>query len=163
MMEKILPREPLREKLEGLKGEGKKIIFTNGCFDIIHAGHVRYLEEAKKLGDILVLALNSDSSVKTIKGEKRPIVPQEERAIVVGALESVDYVTLFDEETPLRLIEYLRPHVLVKGGDWKEENVVGREAVSHWGGCVVIIPEIPGASTTNVIEKIRNNFSLQKN
>jgi rfaE bifunctional protein nucleotidyltransferase chain/domain len=161
-MENILSREILKEKLKSLKSEGKKIVFTNGCFDIIHAGHVRYLKEAKKLGDILVLALNSDSSVKAIKGDERPIVPEEERAIVVGSLESVDYVTLFDEETPLRLIEYLRPHILVKGGDWDEENVVGRDTVREWGGKVVIIPEVKGASTTNIIEKIRNNFSLQK-
>ncbi len=162
-MKNILSRENLKERLDSLKNEGKTIVFTNGCFDIIHAGHVRYLGEAKKLGDILVLALNSDSSVKAIKGERRPIMPQEERAIVVGSLESVDYVTLFDEETPLRLIEYLRPHILVKGGDWDEENVVGRDAVREWGGTVVIIPEVKGASTTNIIEKIRNNFSLQKN
>lgn len=162
-MKNILSREKLKEKLDILKDEGEKIVFTNGCFDIIHAGHVRYLKEAKKLGDILVLALNSDSSVKAIKGERRPIVPQEERAIVVGSLESVDYVTLFNEETPLQLIEYLRPHILAKGGDWDEENVVGREAVRQWGGEVVIIPEVKGTSTTNIIEKIRNNFSLQKN
>ncbi len=162
-MKNILSRENLKERLDSLKNEGKTIVFTNGCFDIIHAGHVRYLGEAKKLGDILVLALNSDSSVKAIKGERRPIVPQDERAVVVGSLESVDYVTLFDEETPLRLIEYLRPHILVKGGDWDEENVVGRDAVREWGGTVVIIPEVKGASTTNIIEKIRNNFSLQKN
>jgi rfaE bifunctional protein nucleotidyltransferase chain/domain len=162
-MENILSREKLKERLDILKGEGKTIVFTNGCFDIIHAGHVRYLTEAKKLGDILVLALNSDSSVKVIKGDERPIVPEEERAIVVGSLESVDYVTLFDEETPLRLIEYLRPHILVKGGDWDEESVVGRDAVRQWGGAVVIIPEVKGASTTNIIEKISNNFSLQKN
>jgi rfaE bifunctional protein nucleotidyltransferase chain/domain len=161
-MENIIAREKLKERLDILKGEGKTIVFTNGCFDIIHAGHVRYLSEAKKLGDILVLALNSDSSVRLIKGDERPIVPEEERAIVVGSLKSVDYVTVFDEETPLRLIEYLRPHILVKGGDWKEENVVGRDAVREWGGEVVIIPEVKGASTTNIIEKIRNNFSLQK-
>jgi rfaE bifunctional protein nucleotidyltransferase chain/domain len=162
-MENIVSREKLKERLDILRDEGKTIVFTNGCFDIIHAGHVRYLREAKKLGDILVLALNSDSSVKAIKGDERPIVPQDERALVVGSLESVDYVVLFDEETPLRLIEYLRPHILVKGGDWDEENVVGRDAVRQWGGKVVIIPEVKGASTTNIIEKIRNNFSLQKN
>jgi rfaE bifunctional protein nucleotidyltransferase chain/domain len=162
-MENIVSKEKLKERLDILRDEGKTIVFTNGCFDIIHAGHVRYLREAKKLGDILVLALNSDSSVKAIKGDERPIVPQDERALVVGSLESVDYVVLFDEETPLRLIEYLRPHILVKGGDWDEENVVGRDAVRQWGGKVVIIPEVKGASTTNIIEKIRNNFSLQKN
>jgi len=162
-MENILSRETLKERLDILKGEGKTIVFTNGCFDIIHAGHVRYLREAKNLGDILVLALNSDSSVKAIKGDERPIVPEAERATVVGSLESVDYVILFDDETPLRLIKYLRPHILVKGGDWSEENVVGRDAARQWGGTVVIIPEVKGASTTNIIEKIRNNFSLQKN
>jgi rfaE bifunctional protein nucleotidyltransferase chain/domain len=161
-MEKILPKEKLKEEIGVLKGQGKKIVFTNGCFDIIHVGHVRYLSEAKKLGDILVLALNSDMSVKSIKGDLRPIVPQDERAAIVASLEAVDYVTIFYEETPLKLIEYLQPDILVKGGDWTEETVVGRESVRQWGGNVIIIPQIKDASTTNIIEKIRNNFSLQK-
>jgi rfaE bifunctional protein nucleotidyltransferase chain/domain len=151
---KIYPRSELKAEVDRLKREGKKVIFTNGCFDILHAGHTRYLREAKKLGDVLVLALNSDSSVRSIKGEKRPIVPETERAEVVASLASVDYVTIFDELTPLELIEFLQPDVIVKGGDWAEKDIVGAEAVRRWGGCVAIMPEIKGASTTNVIEKV---------
>jgi len=151
---KIYRRNELRAEVNRLKREGKKVIFTNGCFDILHAGHTRYLREAKKLGDVLILALNSDSSVRSIKGEKRPIVPESERAEVVAALASVDYVTIFDELTPLELIEFLQPDVIVKGGDWAEKDIVGAEAVATWGGRVAIMPEIEGASTTNVIEKI---------
>ncbi len=153
-MEKILTWEKLKEEVDRLKREGKKIVFTNGCFDILHVGHVRYLKEAGKLGDILILALNSDSSVRSIKGERRPLNPENERAEVVAALGCVDFVTLFGEETPLRLIEYVKPHILVKGGDWAEEAVVGRESVKKWGGSVVIIPQVEGASTTHVVEKV---------
>ena len=157
-MNKICSREKLKKKIDALRGEGKKIVFTNGCFDILHVGHTRYLRDAKKQGDILVLGLNSDESVRTLKGEKRPLTPENERADILASLESVDYVTIFHELTPLKLIEYLRPHVLVKGGDWKEEEVVGRESVGKWGGKVVIIPEIKGSSTTNVIEKVKKAF-----
>jgi D-beta-D-heptose 7-phosphate kinase/D-beta-D-heptose 1-phosphate adenosyltransferase len=153
-MNKIYPKEELKAEIERLKRGGRKIIFTNGCFDILHAGHTRYLREAKKLGDVLILALNSDHSVRSIKGEKRPIVPEAERAEVVASLASVDYVTVFDELTPLALIEFLRPDVIVKGGDWGEKDIVGAEAVGKWGGRVAIMPEIEGASTTNVIEKV---------
>ena len=153
-MNKIYPREKLKEELNRLRKEGKKIIFTNGCFDILHVGHIRYLKEAKKIGDILIVAINSDSSVRATKGEKRPLIPENERAEVVASLKSVDYVTIFHESTPLELIEYLRPHIIVKGGDWVEEEVVGRESVKKGGGKVVIVPEIRGASTTNIIEKI---------
>jgi len=153
-MGKILSRDALKQVIDRLKREGRKIAFTNGCFDILHVGHVRYLREAGKMGDVLVLALNSDASVRAIKGEKRPLVPENERADVVAALEFIDYVTIFDELTPLELIEYLQPDVIIKGGDWTEENVVGRDAVKRWGGRVAIIPEIPGASTTNIVEKI---------
>ncbi len=153
-MKKIYPRNELKAEVDRLKREGKKVIFTNGCFDILHAGHTRYLREAKKLGDVLILALNSDSSVRSIKGEKRPVVPETERAEVVASLASVDYVTIFGELTPLELIEYLQPDVIVKGGDWAEKDIVGAEAVARWGGRVAIMPEIEGASTTNVIEKV---------
>ena len=122
-MEKILSREQLKDEMERLRKEGKKIAFTNGCFDILHVGHTRYLRDARKRGDVLILALNSDASVRAIKGEKRPLVPENERADVVASLESVDYVTIFNELTPLELIEYLRPDVIVKGGDWVEEKV----------------------------------------
>ena len=153
-MEKILTREALKPRLDDLKRAGKTIVFTNGCFDILHVGHVRYLQEAKKLGDVLVLGLNSDFSVRGLKGEKRPLVPQDERADVLAALESVDYVTIFDESTPQLLIEYLRPDLLVKGGDWSADAIAGADAVKSWGGRVVIAPLIEGRSTTNVIEKI---------
>ena len=157
-MNKILEREALRNKLEALRKKGKKIAFTNGCFDILHVGHVRYLREAKKTADVLVLALNSDSSVRSIKGEKRPLVSEQERAEVLAALEFIDFVTIFPELTPLELINYLKPDVLIKGGDWPEEKVVGREEVKKWGGRVAIIPEIEGKSTTNVVEKIKSLY-----
>ncbi len=153
-MNKITPRNELKSQVDRLRREGKQVVFTNGCFDILHAGHTRYLREARKLGDVLILALNSDSSVRSIKGPMRPIVPQAERAEVVAALDSVDYVTVFDELTPLELIEFLRPDVIVKGGDWAEKDIVGAESVRKWGGRVAIMPEIEGASTTNIIDKV---------
>jgi D-beta-D-heptose 7-phosphate kinase/D-beta-D-heptose 1-phosphate adenosyltransferase len=157
-MNKILDRTILREKMEALKKDGKKIAFTNGCFDILHVGHVRYLREAKKTADVLVLALNSDSSVRSIKGEKRPLVPEAERAEVLAALEFIDFITIFPELTPLELINYLKPDILIKGGDWPEEKVVGREEVKKWGGRVVLIPEVEGKSTTNIVEKIKKVY-----
>jgi len=153
-MNKILDRETLKDKLDLLRQEGKKIAFTNGCFDILHVGHVRYLMEAKKTADILVLALNSDSSVRTIKGEKRPLVPENERAEVLAALECIDFITIFSELTPLEVIGCLRPDLLIKGGDWPEDKVVGRDEIKQWGGHVTIIPEVAGKSTTNIVEKI---------
>ena len=153
-MKKILTWKELKREADRLRGGGKKIAFTNGCFDILHVGHVRYLQEARRTGDILILGLNSDASVRAIKGDRRPLVPQQERAEVVAALATVDYVTVFDETTPLKLIEHLRPDCIVKGGDWQEEEVVGRDAVRSWGGKVVIVPMIEGASTTGILEKI---------
>lgn len=161
-MNKILDRNDLGNKLEALRKKGKKIAFTNGCFDILHVGHVRYLREAKKTADVLVLALNSDSSVRSIKGEKRPLLPENERAELLAALEFVDFVTIFEELTPLELITYLKPDVLIKGGDWAEEKVVGREEVKKWGGRVAIIPEVAGKSTTNIVEKIINIYCANK-
>lgn len=159
MESKIYQREELKQELERLRGEGRKIVFTNGCFDILHVGHVRYLQAAKDMGDVLVLALNSDASVKSLKGDKRPLITESERAVVVAALTSVDYVIIFSETTPLSLIEDLRPDVLVKGGDWAEEEVVGGEAVARWGGKVAIIPYIVGASTTNIVGKISKVYA----
>lgn len=161
-MKKILSREALKEKLDDLRSQGKKIAFTNGCFDILHVGHVRYLREAKKTADVLVLALNSDSSVRAIKGEKRPVVGQQERAEIMAALECVDFVTIFSELTPLELIKFLQPDVLIKGGDWPEEKVVGRDEVKQWGGRVAIIPEVEGKSTTNIVERILNLYGAEK-
>lgn len=154
MKNKIVTKEALRFLLERFRQMGKTIVFTNGCFDILHAGHVRYLQDAKKLGDILVLGLNSDSSVRILKGPLRPIIPENERADVLSALEMINYIIFFSEETPLNLIEYLRPHILVKGGDWSEEQIAGAKEVCRWGGRVVIVPQTPGISTTDVIHKI---------
>ena len=161
-MDKILDRQILKEKLDALRREGKKIAFTNGCFDILHVGHVRYLREAKKTADVLVLALNSDSSVRSIKGEKRPLVGEEERAEILAALEFIDFVTIFKELTPQELIIYLKPDVLIKGGDWPEDKVVGRDDVKKWGGRVVLIPEVKGKSTTNIVEKIKEVYNANK-
>jgi D-beta-D-heptose 7-phosphate kinase/D-beta-D-heptose 1-phosphate adenosyltransferase len=157
-MNKILERNALKDKLEELRKKGKKIAFTNGCFDILHVGHVRYLREAKKTADVLVLALNSDSSVRSLKGEKRPLMNEKERAEILAALEFIDFVTIFQELTPLELINYLKPDILIKGGDWPEEKVVGREEIKKWGGRVAIIPEVEGKSTTNIVEKIKKLY-----
>ena len=161
-MNKILERNALKDKLEELRKKGKKIAFTNGCFDILHVGHVRYLREAKKTADVLVLALNSDSSVRSIKGEKRPLMNEKERAEILAALEFIDFVTIFPELTPLELINYLKPDILIKGGDWPEEKVVGREEIKKWGGRVAIIPEVEGKSTTNIVEKIKKLYYYNK-
>lgn len=157
-MHKIVSREHLKEQLQKLRQEGKAIVFTNGCFDILHVGHVRYLREAKKLGDVLVLALNSDASVRTIKGEKRPLVPEEERADIMASLACIDYVVIFSEPTPQELIEYLQPDILVKGGDWTEDAIAGADFVKAAGGRVVTIPLTVGKSTTNIVEKIRQVY-----
>ena len=154
MTENILSKESLKSELIKLKQEGKKVVFTNGCFDIIHAGHVHYLNQAKECGDILIVGLNSDRSVRSIKGAPRPLVPQEDRAYIIVSLKAVDYVTIFDEDTPLQLIEYLEPHILVKGGDWSEDRVVGGRSVVEKGGHIQIIPFVEGKSTTNLIKKI---------
>lgn len=147
---KILSPEDLKKELVSVANQGKKIVFTNGCFDIIHVGHVRYLREAKALGDILVIGLNSDSSVGRIK-PGRPVNPEAQRAEVLAALEMVDYVTIFGEDTPYELIKHLKPDVLVKGGDWKKEDIVGADIVPE----VHSLPFTPGMSTTNIINKIR--------
>ncbi len=138
-----------------LKGKGKKrVVFTNGCFDIIHAGHVRYLNKAKALGDILVVGLNSDSSVRTIKGPKRPIVPQRERAEILSALESIDYIVIFASPTPIKLIEAIKPDILAKGADWTAKGIVGGEVVRKNGGRIARIKLVSDRSTTNIIKKI---------
>ena len=144
--------------VEDLKKKGKRIVFTNGCFDLLHLGHIRYLEKAKSLGDILVVGVNSDRSVQSLKGPERPILPEEERAEILSGLECVDYITLFDELTPLELISSLQPHILVKGGDWAKETTVGREVVERSGGEVVILPFVEGSSTSNLIETILKRY-----
>jgi len=158
MREKIKAKEDLRKIVDDFKTKGEKIIFTNGCFDLLHVGHIRYLEEAKALGDILVVGINSDQSVRRIKGPYRPILPEEERAEILSGLGCVDYITIFDEADPLELISFLRPHILVKGGDWTKETTVGKEVVERSGGEVVILPFVQGASTSNLIEAILERY-----
>lgn len=150
---KRLDWQSMRRERERLRAAGRRVVFTNGCFDILHCGHVQYLAAARALGDALVVGLNSDSSVRINKGPSRPIVPQDDRAEVLLALRSVDYVVLFDDETPLWLIETLLPDILVKGRDWAH-NVVGREAVEAAGGRVVLAEMVAGRSTTNIIERV---------
>ncbi len=137
--------------------KGKKIVFTNGCFDIIHSGHVLYLEEAKSCGDILILGLNSDASIRRLKGFDRPVNSQEDRAIVLSALQSIDYVIIFDEDTPYNLINKIQPDVLVKGGDWSPDQIIGSDIVLAKNGKVMSLSFKEGKSTTNIINKVRNN------
>lgn len=144
------------EIVEKARKEGKKIVFTNGCFDIIHAGHVDYLEKAKSLGDFLVVGLNSDESVKRLKGKDRPVNPQDQRKKVLSALKPVDLVVIFEEDTPERLIKEIKPDVLVKGGDWKIENIVGADFVKSYGGQVLTIDFVYDTSTSKIISKIRS-------
>jgi len=157
MIDKIFEREGLKEKVRALKKGGKKIVFTNGCFDLIHIGHVRYLEAARAEGDVLVVGVNSDSSVRRIKGPGRPIVPEDQRAEVLAALACVDFVTLFDEPDPLVTIRLVMPDVLVKGADWEEDAIVGRNVVEAMGGRVIRIPLTESASTSRIIDKILAN------
>jgi rfaE bifunctional protein nucleotidyltransferase chain/domain len=151
---KIKSRAALAKIISSLRKRGKKVVFTNGCFDVLHYGHAKYLETAKAKGDILVVGINSDYSVKIIKGKNRPIVKEKFRARMICALESVDFVTIFPEETPLKLIQALKPDVLVKGGDWKENDIVGADFVKRLGGRVYSIKFIKGFSTTSIIKKI---------
>ena len=151
---KIVSLQRLKRLLASARKKGITVVFTNGCFDIIHAGHVRYLNKAKSLGDILIAGLNSDISVKKIKGEKRPIVPQKERAEVLSGLEAVDYVVIFNEPTPIRLIKATLPDVLVKGADWAGHAIVGADVVKKAGGRIARIKLVKGRSTTNIIKKI---------
>lgn len=140
------------------KRKGKRVVFTNGCFDLLHAGHVKYLQKARTLGDLLILGLNSDASVRRLKGERRPLIGETERAHILAALDCIDYVVIFDEETPLRLIETLKPLVLVKGGDYTPDGVVGKDVVESYGGRVELVEFVDGKSTTNIIEKILQTY-----
>ena len=157
MRQKILSQEQLVQRLREARASGKRIVFTNGCFDLMHIGHTRYLEEARSLADVLVVGVNSDTSVRALdKGSDRPIVPGTERAEVVAALACVDFVVVFDEPDPGRLIAAVQPDVLVKGGDWPLEKIVGRETVEARGGIVKSIPLVPGHSTTALLTHIRS-------
>lgn len=151
---KVKTIRQLKPILAGLRKRGRRIVFTNGCFDLLHIGHLRYLERARRHGDRLVVGINSDRSVKKIKGPLRPLLPQAERAEVLAALSCVDYVTIFDEPDPLAVITALRPDVLVKGSDWGKNKIIGRDVVERRGGRVRRVPLIKGVSTTKLIEKI---------
>ena len=149
--------EEVRRVRERLRAEGRRLVFTNGCFDILHVGHVRYLQEARSLGDALLVAINSDAAVRGLKGADRPIVPEDERAEMLAALAAVDYVVVFDNASPRSLIAEVLPDVLVKGGDYALDEIHGREEVERAGGRVVALPFVEGASTTSVIERIRGS------
>jgi rfaE bifunctional protein nucleotidyltransferase chain/domain len=138
------------------ENKDKKIVFTNGCFDILHRGHVTYLSEARKLGDLLVVGLNSDESVKRLKGPLRPINKERDRLLVLSALRAVDFVEVFEDDTPLNLILKVKPKVLVKGGDWKIDQIVGAKEVLTWGGDVFSLNFVDGYSTSGIIQKIQN-------
>ncbi|MCX7624624.1 MAG: D-glycero-beta-D-manno-heptose 1-phosphate adenylyltransferase [Candidatus Sumerlaeaceae bacterium] len=150
----ITPWEELGKILDELRRAGKTIVFTNGVFDLIHPGHVRYLRQARSLGDALVVALNSDASVKRVKGPQRPILPLAERARILGMFEMVDYLTAFEEETPVEVIKALRPSVLVKGGDYTPDQVVGKDFVESCGGSCVTVGFAEGFSTTAIVQRI---------
>jgi rfaE bifunctional protein nucleotidyltransferase chain/domain len=152
---KVIPLDRAYRLVDELKRRGRRVVFTNGCFDLLHPGHTRYLAEARKLGDVLIVAVNSDASVRTLKGPGRPIFPQEERAELLAALEAVDYVTIFDDLTPQAVIARLLPDVLVKGGDWGPDEIVGRAEVEGAGGQVLSIPVVPGYSTSAIIAAAR--------
>jgi rfaE bifunctional protein nucleotidyltransferase chain/domain len=151
-IEKILSLERACAVVDDLKRQGKHVVFTNGCFDLLHPGHTRYLAEARKLGDVLVVAVNTDRSVRELKGPGRPIQPEAERAEILAALDSVDYVTFFDELTPQAVIARMLPHILVKGAGWGPDEIVGRAQVEAAGGKVVSLPMVPGYSTSAIIQ-----------
>lgn len=153
-MTKVVNRQALIRERDRLRREGKRVVFTNGCFDLLHPGHVRYLTEARSLGDVLVVGLNGDRSVRALKGEGRPILNQEERSEVIAALEAVDFVVVFDEETPKELVAELLPDVLVKGGDWPIDQIIGRVEVEAAGGRVFSLHYIEGSSTSDIIERV---------
>lgn len=155
ILTKLINPEQISALAESLHARKQRIVFTNGCFDLLHAGHVLYLESAKNLGDILIIGLNSDASVQRLKGPGRPVNHQEERSIVLAALEAVDYVVIFDEDTPLELIKQVRPDVLVKGGDWSVDQIVGADEVFAHGGSVRSLDFQQGFSSTNIIKRIR--------
>lgn len=158
MSSKLQSLEDAKQILDHLKSQGKKIVFTNGCFDIVHAGHTQYLEDAKALGDFLVIGLNSDLSVSGYKGPKRPIVPEEDRALVLSALNAVDMVVLFDDPTPIPTLRVLQPHLHVKGGDYVKEDLPEYDTVRSYGGDVRILAFKPGCSTSTIIQTILERY-----
>ena len=157
MTRKVYSRVDLDPLLSQHRRHGARIVFTNGCFDLMHVGHTRYLEAARRLGDVLVVGLNTDASARSLgKGPGRPFMPEQERAEVLAALASVDYVVLFDEPDPRSLIEAVQPDVLVKGGDWRLDTIIGRDIVEKRGGTVHSIPLVPGVSTTDLVRRIQS-------
>jgi D-beta-D-heptose 7-phosphate kinase/D-beta-D-heptose 1-phosphate adenosyltransferase len=155
---KIKNLRELEKIISKLKAKRKKIVFTNGCFDLLHYGHVRYLEDSKRKGDILVVAINSDESIRRIKGKARPILNEKDRLSIIAALASVDYVISFNQNTPLKIIKALKPDVLIKGSDWNIQTIVGADFVLSYGGRVSTVKFIPGRSTTNLIKTIAQRF-----
>ena len=155
MSGKILSIDELREERARLRAAGQRLVFTNGCFDILHVGHVRYLAAARALGDVLLVAINSDRSVRELKGAGRPVMNESERAEMLAALAAVDYVTVFDENSPRTLITEVLPDILVKGGDYQLDEIHGREEVEAAGGRVLSLPFVEGASTTSIIERLK--------
>jgi D-beta-D-heptose 7-phosphate kinase/D-beta-D-heptose 1-phosphate adenosyltransferase len=158
-LEHFLEPTKLAPILKNLQNQGKKVVFTNGVFDLLHLGHVTYLREARKQGDLLVVGLNSDASVKRLKGPLKPLLPLEERAEMLLALDCVDYVSFFEEDDPHKIIQVLRPDVLVKGGDWALDKIIGGDLVKSWGGKVMNIPVVEGRSTTNLIQIVRERYA----
>ena len=156
MRRKIKSLAGIKSLVLKLKRQRKKVVFTNGCFDLLHLGHIRYLQRARRAGDFLIVGLNSDRSLRKIKGKGRPVIPERDRAEILAALEFVDAVVIFPEPTPIRLIEAIQPDVLIKGADWPREQIVGAERVRKWGGKVVRISLTPGRSTSKIINKISN-------
>ncbi|MCX7975278.1 MAG: D-glycero-beta-D-manno-heptose 1-phosphate adenylyltransferase [Candidatus Aminicenantes bacterium] len=150
----ILDWKKLKELREKWRHQGKKVVFTNGCFDLLHAGHIWLFKKAKELGDILIVAVNSDASLRRLKGPKRPVFPLKERLEILAAIEDIDVLTAFSQDTPQKIISLLRPDILVKGGDWPPDQVVGRKEVEESGGRVILIPYLPGLSTTQLLQKI---------
>ena len=155
----VFTLEQLVNRFGPTQRNGKRVVFTNGCFDLLHPGHIQGLEAARALGDVLIIGLNSDESVRTLKGPARPVIPQNERAEILANMECVDAVVSFDELTPQRVVAALLPDVLVKGGDWPGNQIVGREEVEAAGGKVVLIDVVPGYSTTEILKKIRGESS----
>ncbi|MEJ7713165.1 MAG: D-glycero-beta-D-manno-heptose 1-phosphate adenylyltransferase [Pyrinomonadaceae bacterium] len=161
MREKVISLDDCPSLVARLRERGQRVVLTNGCFDILHVGHARYLEAARALGDVLLVAINSDRAVRELKGDNRPVVNEDDRAEMVAALGSVDYVTIFDEISPRSLIADTRPNVLVKGGDYKLDEIHGREEVEAAGGRVVALPFIEGASTTSIIERVLERMKAE--
>lgn len=154
---KIMTRENAKVQIKKWQNKGEKVVFTNGCFDILHAGHIRYLSKAKSIGDHLVIGLNTDNSVKKLKGTNRPLQNEQDRALILAGLEAVDLIVLFGEDTPLEIITFLKPDILVKGSDYSIDNIVGAKEIVQWGGKVETIEFVNGKSTSLIIEKLEKN------